>query len=397
MASEKHACMLLIIILSICAIRITCASTSTQWLQKAEVYNGWYSQWDDEHLAQMHGISFVIGVPPDKAIIDKAHKAGIRVLPYVTFYQAPSNQIYQHADIAEHPDWTMILSDGKEALSIFAEAQGSDNRPEWRAVCRNSPGYWKYALKFTKFMMEQGVDGIFVDNVFDDPNVCEGPKFGRHQHKFPDKDHYQVYHEFLKAVRAEVKKFGDDKILIANTCGPHPQLADVCDGEMLESYICTWAEDHRWHDEAAVLNLREAWSPVLERGCQVLTLSYLGHTKNPVREDAFYCYAWVRISGFIWADWFTGGKDSSILFKLRLGKPVAPMETGEGYYARKFERGLAVVSSENRGADLTLGADEYPRLYDVFEARHLKPNSSGRYEVKLGPGQGRVFLLLSAD
>ena len=379
------------LVLLVSAVGVSHASIPL-WLDKAEVYNGWYAKWDDQSLARMRGIPFVVGVPADKAMIAKAHKAGVRVLIYATFYQAPPDQTYQNANISEHPDWPMIVEDGSEALSVFAENKGDDHRPGWRAVCRNSPGYWKYAIEYTRSLTELGVDGIFVDNVFEDNVDCEGPRFGRHKHIYPDKDETQVYYEFFKALRAEIRKFGPDKILVANTVGPHPQYADVCDAEMLESYICTWAADNRWQDQARILGLSKEWKPVVDSGCKVLALSYLGHTKNPVREDAFYCYAWARISGFMWADWFTGGSAAADLFRVHLGKPVGDMETREGCYLRRFERGVVVVSGESGGATVTLDSKGRPRLYDVFAGRNLKPSASGKYDIKLKAGQGRVFL-----
>jgi len=50
------------------------------------------------------------------------------------------------------------------------------------------------------------------------------------------------------------------------------------------------------------------------------------------------------------------------------------------------------VSRESRGAVVRLSAKDHARVFDVFAAKHLKPGTSGDYEITLEPGQGRVYL-----
>jgi len=368
------------------------AQPAPKWLREAEVYNGWYQKWTDEAIEKMRGMPFVVGVPVDKAMIDKAHKAGVRVLTYVTFYQFPPKQKYQNATITDHPDWIIIKPDGSQAPSAFANNPPPDNNPGWLALCPNATTFRKYALEYTRFMMDQGADGVFIDNVFQDNLTCDGPKFGRHKHVYPDKDNMFAFRELLKAVRAEVKRYGADKIASANPGGLSSDWVGACDGQMVESYICTWAADHRWQNEKQILDLARKWSPLCDQGHVIVALSYLGHTKFPIREDAFYCYAWARLSGFLWADWFTGDKSTAVLFKLRLGNPVGPMRAGDGIYTREFEHGLVAATGESNGAAFTISAEEHQRVFDVFEGKHLKAAPSGDYAITLSPGQGRVYL-----
>ena len=134
------------------------AAPGPNWLREAAVYNGWYQKWTDESIARMRDMPFVVGVPLDKAVIDKAHKVGARVLTYVTYYQFPPKQKYQNATIADHPDWIIIEKDGSEAPSAFAKNPPPDNNPGWVALCPNSTTFRKYAVEYAKFMMDQGVD-----------------------------------------------------------------------------------------------------------------------------------------------------------------------------------------------------------------------------------------------
>ncbi len=374
-------------VLGLAFLATTVAQPAPGWLQDAETCNGWYHRWDDAALAQMRDALFVIGVPPDKKVIEKAHGQGTRVLVYVTFYQMPPGKTYQKANVSDHPDWNVIHPDGKEGISVF---DSSDN-PGWRTVCPNSPDYRRYALEYTKFIMDQGADGLFIDNGHPDV-TCEAPEFGRHQHLYPGKDNIYAYRKLLEDVRAAVKGYGEDKIIIVNPGTPRKEWVGACDGQMLESYICTHAADHRWHKEARLLDFQRAWGPPADEGHAVVALSYIGHTGNSPREDAFYCYAWARISSFVWADWFTAKDVARALYKLRLGKPTGPMQRGDGYYMREFERGAVAVSSESRAATFGLSAKGHAGVYDVFAARRLKLGRSGNCEITLEPRQGRVYL-----
>lgn len=366
------------------------ASSVPQWMRNAEVYGINYGQWDAESYAKIASVPFVI-TNYDEAAIAKLHEMGLRVICYVTFYQMPPDLEYQNANIAAHPDWVMISEDGKQLLSLFSKPEGEpDNNPGWKAVCRNSSDYRKYAIAYTNYLMKRGADGIFIDNVVNDTRVCCGPEFRKHEHLFPDKDHVQVNTEFFNALRNEIKKYGDDKVLILNTDTRRTEWIDVSDGQMLESYICSWATDKR-QDVATILDNKKACNPITDKGCSILSLSYVGYTEHPKRDDVFYCYAWAKISGFLWTDWFTGGKSASALLKLRLGQPLGPAEDKDAYIIRKFKNGLAVVSREKQGATLKLSTADYSNVYDVYTVKRLTPDASGDYTITLEPGQGRVF------
>ena len=354
------------------------AGCSAGWLQETGMCNGWYKAWTDEAVADMRDIPFVIGVPLDRKVIEKAHKQGTKVLAYVTFYQMPPHP-YQNDDLSKHPDWNVIKADGSIGISCF---EGTENTG-WKTVCPNSPAFRDYALAYTKHMMDLGVDGLFIDNAHPDV-FCVGPRFGRHRHIYRDKDNSYAYRKLLEAVRYRVRRYGDDKVVFVNAGNPNQAWVGACDGQMFESYICTWASKARWHSEPQLLNYQRTWGPIAEKGHPLIALSYVGHTPNPPREDAFYCYAWARLSGFIWADWFTAKDTARDLYKLRLGKPLGPMKAGGGFYTREFEKGIVVVSGESKGAKVTLPGAKW---LDVFTGKDLAANT-----VTLDKGVGRVYL-----
>ena len=367
---------------------LAAAMSTPGWLKDTSICNGWYKPWTPEAMAQMKGMPLMIGVPADKTVIEKAHKQGNRVLVYVTFYQMPPGQTYQQADLAEHADWNVIHSDGKEGISIF---EGTENSG-WKTVCPNSPPYRDYVLKYTKLIMDQGADGLFIDNGHPDV-TCEGPKFGKHDHLYPGKDNIFAYRKLLEDVRAEVKRHGRDKIIIVNPGEPRTEWVGACDGQMLESYICTWASESRWHDESRLVRFADQWGKLADEGNAVIALSYIGHTKNPARDDAYYCYAWARVSGFIWADWFTAKDSAPELYKLDLGKPKGPMTRGDGYYLREYEKGLVAASSESKGATIVISGKTHKHVYDVYDKSTLTPAASGDYVISLAKGVGRVYVL----
>lgn len=368
------------------AIAASSPSSTSDWLKSAEVCNGWYEKWDDAIISRTTDMPFVVASRPTKDLIAKIHKAHGRVLTYMTFYQMPLDEYYQHAKVSEHPDWIVIHEDGTQGASMF-EREGNE---KWVTTCPNSPGFREYALKTANLAMELGVDGIFIDNAHPDLN-CEAPKFGKHKHVYPDRDNNYAYRKLLEEVRAEVKKRGADKIVIVNPGRPWQEWVGACDGQMLESYICSWAWNNRW-DERKILKMQQDFGPLADKGDAVVALSYVGHTKNPTRDDAYYCYSWARLSGFIWADWYTGRDDAGELYLLRIGKPLGPMKTCDGYYTREFERGLVVTSSQAKGASFTISAKDHPSVLDLYNGVRLKPGPSGDYEITLPAGVGCVYL-----
>ncbi len=383
-AGERDG-MRVVVCLLIIAVSVSSAWAMSDRLKDADVFNGLYgSAWDDAAMERMKDMPFVVCPHPTKEIVEKAHKLNTRVIQYVTFYQVPKGTYFQHANIDDHPDWVCIHADGKEGESELHKGY----TPKWVTTCPNSPDYRDYVLKTVRLLMAEGMDGLFIDNAHPD-TVCEGLKFGKHQHIYPDKDNTYAYRKLLEDIRAETAKCGD-KIIILNPGNPQESWVGACDGQMLESYICSWAWKDRW-PERKILKYQKEFVSFPGRGCAIVALTYLGHTDNPPREDAFYCYAWARLSGFLWADWYTGKDCAKDLYVIRLGKASGPMETHDGYYSRTFANGMVVATSESKGASFRISAKDHPSVLDVFNAIYLEPGKSGDFEITLDKGQGRVY------
>ncbi len=362
-----------------------CAGYASNPLKNTEICNGIYGNWNNTTLEQTRDMPLTMLSHPSVSSIAMAHNLGTRVLTYCTFYQAPPNAVYQNALASEHPDWVCVQPNGTFGISVFAHT----NESSWVTMCPNSFGYRSYVLKLVKFLMDQGADGLFIDNAHPDI-VCEGPRFGMHQHIYPGQGNIYAYRKLLEEVQALVKSYGQDKAIVVNPGAPQDSWTGVCDGQMLESYICSWDWNNRWTEDK-ILDYQKQWGVSSETDAPIIALSYLGFTRNAIRDDAFYTYAWAKLSGFIWADWFTGKTAASDLYKVRTGQPTGPMQTLNGYYLREFTGGLVVTTSQSKGATFRLDAIDHPTVTDVYTGKLLRSNRSGYYEITLKSGQGRVY------
>ena len=360
------------------------AHAAPDWFKDIDVCNGWYGDWDDSIMAKMQDVPFVVAANPTSDILTKAHKLNTRILACVTFCEMPRNEYYQHLNISEHPGWVCIHADGREGESALHKGSA----PKWVTTCPNTIGFHDYAVKTVRLLMEQGMDGIFIDNGQPD-TVCEGPKFGKHKHIYPNKNNTYAYRRLLEDIHDEVRRFGD-KIVIVNPGSPREDWVGACDGQMLESYICSRASKNRW-PESKILAYRNQVGSYPGKGCAIVALSYVGGNESTCRDDAFYCFAWARLSGFIWADWFTGKTCAKDLYLVRLGPADGPMETHDGYYSRTFKNGMVVATSETKGASFNIPAKDRSDMLDLYNAQILQPGKSGDYEIILDKGQGRVY------
>lgn len=312
-----------------------------KWFLECGFYNGWYREWTEEVIEErLRGIPLIVGVPHEKRWIDAAHAAGVKVLPYVTFYQAPLEQPYQNATLKDHPEWMVRDEQGEPRKSVF---WGEGGNTGWYEVCANEASFVEHCLAYVRTLLEMGADGVFIDNVHPSA-TCFGAQQGHHAHLYPDRDNIYAFRMLLKRVRKLVKEANPDHLVMLNPGGPSPVWNDCGDCQMWESYICTWASQERWNSWEEILRAARNWQPYVEGGKALVTLSYVGNTPYGITNDAFYCYACARLSGFLWADWFTVGDDpAKVLYAVRLGAPLTGIQEADGIFWRAFERGLVVV------------------------------------------------------
>lgn len=373
--------------LSLTTISAVAASCAPEWFRNAEVYNGWYKPWDTKVIAdKMAGIPLIVGAPADPKIVEAAHRQGTRVITYITIYQMPMDGSYMGAKLADHPDWVLIDANGENSKSCFWNSENY----RWYEVCDNNPGYRKAVLDYVRKILDAGVDGIFIDNAHPAAQ-CFGEKLGKHKHLMPGVDNRAAWASLVREIVALVKARNPDNLVILNPGEPSDFLRGLADGIMIESYICTHASNTRWHNWERILQWAKQWGDGPD---VIVALSYIGHTPNSPREDAFYCYACARLSGFLWADWYSRFDDYKDLFSLRLGKPQGRMHRQGPIYYRAFEHGIVAVNSSSDPAPLSLPIPGHYTIVDQFTGRLIKLDNSV-LRVEIPPASGRVYAVPS--
>ncbi len=177
------------------------------------------------------------------------------------------------------------------------------------------------------------------------------------------------WQDFIREVVRTVKERGMDKVVILNQGEPSESRRGLADGIMIESYICTHAAKRRWHNWDRILQWAKDWGNGPD---QIVALSYIGFTSATPREDAFYCHACARLSGFLWADWYGKYDDYKDLFALRLGELVGKMQQRGPVYFRVFEKGVVVVNAGKEPAEFVVPSGENPQVEDKFSGKRLE-------------------------
>lgn len=385
------------------------------WVRNAGVYNLYYrpaAQWTDDVVQErLRHLPFIVGSTPDKAALERCHRARVRLLHYViytclldtamqvreggTVYSEWLESIdHERRDLKDHPDWVCIGPDGKVQKDAWGQSHG---HPGLLNTCLHQPGLQEAALRQVRLLMEMGFDGVFVDLA--GPTVeCYGPKFGKHTHPDPTKTNTEAYAELLARIYQTVKRYGRDRVVMQNTCtGVLPGQWRWCDMQMLEAFpfgsesgemTATWPE-LQW------AGLRHA--EAVKHGKLPVLLPYLSKVPEArVREASLFSFAYAHLYGFLWADAFTlhdrpeARAFAMELYRVRLGKPKgAPRTSGTTLY-RAFENGLALLNPSKQPVTVQVPAGRAP-LADVGYGRALTP-SGGTLTLELAPESGRVLL-----
>ena len=289
-----------------------------------------------------------------------------------------------------------------------------------KMICVNSASYQQVMLAYLRTLMDRGMDGIFVDNTgprtiqcggdgmrigysnyyrtvlaesprsrFKDPRLGEVPV---HRHLYPDKDQSYALRQMLVKVRAMVKEYSPDKVMLING---GPEFADAADGTMIESYVCSWAWKGRRQTWPELKKSAARYAPYVAAGGTVVALSYLGETQSTVKDDAYFCFAAARLSGFVWSDYQTLKDDpSTALYRVHLGAPAAPLAAAaDGVDYRWFQKGLVVMNGTDAPAAVVIPAPAGTRLRtvsDVYDAREFAL-ADGTLRLTVPAQSGRVY------
>lgn len=350
-----------------------------------------------------------------KKFIERAHRLGIKVLPYVSAEKAwdDFNLVQSRNPVAavpfyyavspkEHKDWIFVRSDGVEQARYARYKDGKwiwDIPPgpgSWY-MCPNSPGYVEAVLKGCRDTMEMGFDGLFIDNVgvrrLDTIGICCGPRHGKHQHIYPEKDERYAYTELIKKMAETIKSSGKDKIVFMN--GGLEQPFDSCrDAGMIESYcVSSFLGPEHQKNWTREYDLAKRHMDETRTGRIITCLPYIDGKDRPARDDAFYCFACCKLSGFTWAS-TTATSLSSLFLRTSsmMGQPVSDFVEKDGIHYRLYEKGLVAVNPSNRNREITLTTEKIPynpvSLYDG----NWSERADGIVKLALPASSGRVYI-----
>lgn len=349
------------------AQKMDIGESAPDWLVIAETYAIGLKEDDWEALARSK-VSFLTHCQVDPGFFARCHALGIRCFPYVTFYQGFATMTYQGVNLKDHVEYIEVDMEGNLKRTGFWESEDAKNM---YTTCPNVQAYQDAMVAWVRHIMEQGADGVFVDNL-SSRAPCHGPKFGRHEHIYEDQNH--AFAMLLKRVREVVKEYQPEGAVLGNSASPttlpHEFWAHL-DAEMLESYICTWASTERWFDWTAHWNQAgKDLQPYVKAGKQIQALSYLGHTPYGIRADAFFCYASARLAGFVWSGGEFSDPNISLLHQIRLGEALTEEREENGVHYRVFARGMVAVNPDKeKAATITLSPPiPSSRLFDLFES-----------------------------
>lgn len=398
------------------------AQPAPDWLRNAEMVTSWDRENKTTDQKRLSGIPLLINVQ-GKAGIDDAHAKGFRGIPYTSSMDG----FVDERGIPPRTGRFPIRPETSNALLVDQDGRFVDTlmdgtyRLHRKLVCANSTTFQKVMMEFLREDMDAGMDGLFIDNVsarraecygdglkigyssryhtilaearnvkFQDPRLSDVPV---HQHIYPGRSHDYAFRQWLLKVREMVKSYGPDKITLING---GVEYADCADGTMIESYICSWAWKGRRLNWQQLKDLAGKYGPYLSKGGVVVALSYLGQTQSTVKDDAFFCYAAARLSGFIWSDYRTLGDDpATILYRSHPGPAVTPvLAASPGVEYRWHRDGLIAINGTDQPAELklTVPAAQAGRVMsDLYEDRKI-PIRGGKLSLSMPAQSGRIYL-----
>jgi len=370
------------------------------WLQEAETLCGWYRPLKQDDFDDfLSKFSIIIGNPtPRQKWYEQFHQRGVKAICYVTFRnwnkpEAAHKELEPDASRATFfkpvyealPEHWYVVDESGERISPF--------RPDYhhgeRAIpCLNCPGVIEAALAGAKAELDAGADGLFVDNVWPCAK-CYGAEVGWHEHIWPEFNSISTYLQLMHRVRELCDSYDPPKVLIMNNLGKMEVTKVYADVSLRESYITSHASKGRVNDFDYVLDTARKWAPYIKAGRMVCGLSY--STGN--KEDSYYTYACARLSDFMWTDWGASkGKETEILYWLRLGECISDIHRRQGVYYRCFENGFVGVNPDK---EQTISVPlrmprQYGTLVDYYDDVEIVQH--GKFiRVTIPPDSGRVY------
>jgi hypothetical protein len=380
----------------------TWGAPAPTWFREAGMFARWSSEFpwgDDEKQQRLKPFALVDTPLHTQEVVDRLHANGARVIAYVSFSQMPvgvrsESPFWRSFNGVVHPELRRIGEDGQPRFD-------DPSNPGIVFVCPLAPGYREACLQATQGLLDMGFDGLFLDCArLWGPGTCAGPKFGKHEHTFPDLTNDQAFQKVLPDLYAMVKGDDPSNIIVFNQAWADPAYLRYGDGDMLESYAYSSASaTGPMNDWPTLLGWAQGgpWQELVGHGKVAMALSYVGYTPKGTREEAFYCYAAAKLSGFAWGDFFTIGQDAVAqqLYTLRLGPVRGELEEHGGVWTRTYAGGIVALNPTGEEKVLRLGelnpGPAYTFLRELYTNRRVATyNDGGAFLIPAGCG--RVFV-----
>ena len=348
---------------------------------------------------EVRGVSLISHVPVSKTAFQQAHEQGFRVVPYVHFTDIHSFYSDQDVFLFQHPE---VLLKGADGKWVHIPMDGTDRVFRF-LTCTNNPTYCKLSLDYIKKLMDWGADGVFIDNTdkrkecfANKSNKTVNPEFGPyvHEHIYPEETHNYAFGRFLESVRALVKSYGNDKIVVLNSgIGEDFQKhGDVC---MWESFIFARGvrrQQHSWNfiKERARMN---EW--YVKAGRRITALSTPDISRAEIKDDVYWAFCSARLVDFIW--WCNlNGTGAEKLYQTHMGSGLQPLQEADQVAYRTFENGVIVLndSQQDMTKAISLPAEfKYKQLVDLYENDKPIKIIKGQINITIPKQSGRVFLV----
>ena len=349
------------------------------------------------------GVSLISHVPVSKAAFQQAHEQGFRVIPYVHFTDIHSFYADQEVFLFQHPEVLLKDSEGKFVHLPMGGSDGTNTDRVYRLmVCTNNPSYCKLSLDYIKKIMDWGADGLFIDNTnkrrecfANKSTKTVNPEFGPyvHEHIYPENTHNYAFTRFLESVRALVKGYGNDKIVVLNSgIGEEFQKhGDIC---MWESFIYSWAWEGRrdnWTNIKARANANDWY---LKAGRRITALSTLNPSRKEVKEDSYWAFCAARLVDFIW--WASlQGTGAEELYQVHLGKTLQSLQETDQVAYRTFENGVLVLNDSSQTMTKTISLPKefrHRQLFDLYDDKKPMKVARGQIKVMIPMQSARIFI-----
>ncbi|MBI3987078.1 MAG: hypothetical protein HY343_09170 [Lentisphaerae bacterium] len=317
-------------------------------------------------------------------------KAGHRVIPYISFYKAPTVR-----ELDESPDWDTGSPARSECLvNPFWQNVAADRHPEflardeagrprrpfnndgyaagWNRTLQTVDGYRNACLDGVRALLSAGFDGCFLDNV----HIQEGAEHekGWRKGEFPPETEAAFTRLVLEA--ADIVHANRPTNLFVVNGTRNKAILDRVDAYCMESFFFSWGWDMTFFTRADCRdNLARFQRDAREVNAQPIGISYLGYTGRALREDAYSALAlfWILdmafcdgntvldrtfLTRFAARNRFQGAQEGALCFeaedrqaawtsdfyRLDLKKPVTTTEMKDDILVKHYEGGFCAFN-----------------------------------------------------